>query len=189
MDAPAPVQIAPMRRRHLRAVLGIEQQVHPRPWSAGLFESELSQKSRHYLVAQSAGRRGGGGFGGSTGGGAPCVLGYGGIMLAIDEVHVTNIATDPAVQRRGVASHLMIALLDTARAIGARAATLEVRTGNHGAQRLYRGFGFAPVGVRPGYYTDSGEDAIIMWVYDIDGPEYAARLDRRRSELAQQAVA
>lgn len=179
MDTPAPVRVAPMRRRHMDAVLAIEQQVHPRPWSAGLFESELSQRTRHYLVAQSEGRRVPGGR----------VLGYGGIMLAVDEAHVTNIAVDPAVQRRGIASHLLVALLDTAREIGARAATLEVRTGNHGAQRLYSGFGFAPVGVRPGYYTDSGEDAIIMWVYDIDGPEFAARLDRRRAELSQRAVA
>lgn len=170
MTTPAGVQprLTAMRRRHIPHVVAIEQQVYDQPWSGGLFESELGQHDRHYITAWSEGvvRR--------------SLLGYGGVMLAVDEAHITTVVVDPAVQRRGIGSIIMLDLLDAAIRMGAGAATLEVRAGNVGAQRLYSGFGFAPVGVRPGYYAASNEDAIIMWVYDINGADFRARLDRRR---------
>jgi len=157
------VTIAPMRRRHLRAVTRIEQQVYPRPWSLGLFMSELGfPSSRVYLVARV----------GTT------VVGYGGLMLVTDDGHVTTLAVDPAWHRRGLGTRLLHTLAATAVARGARNLTLEVRAGNHGAQALYRGFGFAPAGVRKGYYVETKEDAIVMWANDVDTAEYAARLDR-----------
>ncbi len=64
----------------------------------------------------------------------------------------------------------MSRLIRDAIEMGARHLTLEVRTGNEAARRLYHRFGLAPVGVRPGYYQ--GEDALIMWAHDIDSPEY-----------------
>jgi ribosomal-protein-alanine N-acetyltransferase len=77
-------------------------------------------------------------------------------------------------------------LADLARAapaLGVRHLTLEVRVGNDPAQGLYRRFGFAPVGVRKNYYAETGEDAIIMWVRDIDTPAYAERLDAIEAHL------
>ncbi len=155
------VHLEPMRRRHLRAVMRIESQVYPRPWSLSLFLSELALRStRSYTVARVDGR----------------VAGYSGLMLSLDEAHVTTIAVDPAMQRRQVATRLLLDMARVARRRGATDLTLEVRVGNYGAQALYRRFGFAPEGIRPQYYPETNEDAIVMWAHDIDTEAYAARL-------------
>jgi ribosomal-protein-alanine N-acetyltransferase len=157
------VHLTPMRRRHLRHVARIEQQVYPRPWSLGLFLSELSMRgSRLYLVARV----------GST------VVGYAGLMLVVGEGHVTTLAIDPAWQRRKIGTRLLLALLRWALERGATALTLEVRVSNQPAQVLYRDFGFAPAGVRKNYYVDTNEDAIVMWAHDVAGEEYRRRLAR-----------
>jgi [ribosomal protein S18]-alanine N-acetyltransferase len=152
--------IAPMRRRHLPAVLAIEEQVQPRPWSERIFRSELGQSNRCYLVAH---------HGGS-------VVGFAGVLLVLDEGHVTNIAVDPSWHRRAVATRLLVRLCRTAVERGSRNLTLEVRMSNDGAQALYRRFGFAPGGVRKAYYPDNREDALVMWAHDIDLPSYEERL-------------
>lgn len=161
-DVPVDVVLSPMRRRHLRAVLGIEEAAYPRPWSAALFASELAlSEQRTYLVAKVDGR----------------VVGYGGVMYVLPDAHVTTIAVDERQRRRGVGTRLLLALARAAVAKGATALTLEVRASNAAAQDLYRRFGFAPAGVRKGYYTDTGEDAIVMWAHDLDSLAYAQRLD------------
>ncbi len=157
------VHIGPLRRRHLRSVMRIEQQVYPRPWSLGLFMSELSLKStRTYLAAKV----------GST------LVGYAGELYAVDDAHVTTIAVDPEWHRLGIGTRLLGALARTAIGRGARNLTLEVRVSNTGAQELYRTFGFAPAGIRKGYYTETNEDAIVMWAHDVHTQDYAERLDR-----------
>lgn len=156
-----PVVIEPMRRRHLRGVLRIEQAVNPRPWSLSLFSSELRYRdSRVYLVARSG----------------TSLVGFAGLMLVAGDGHITNIGVDDAYRRRSVATRLMLELARRALAEGAEALTLEVRVSNEAAQGLYRRFGFAPAGVRKAYYADTNEDALIMWANDIDTPEYRARL-------------
>jgi len=156
------VAIGPMRRRHLRAVLRIEGQVHPRPWSMGLFLSELSfGPTRVYVVARV----------GSS------VVGYGGLMLVAEDGHVTTLAVAPEWQRHQIGTRLLHTLATAARERGAVNLTLEVRVGNEPAQGLYRAFGFAPAGIRKGYYVESNEDALIMWANDIDTDDYRARLD------------
>lgn len=153
--------IAPMRRRHLRQVMRIEEACYPAPWSAALFQSEIAQRgTRRYTVA-------------SVG---PLVVGYAGLMLVVDEGHVTNVAVDPAWWGRGVAAWLLLDLARAAPSQGVRHLTLEVRAANDRAQALYRRFGFAPAGLRRGYYAETGEDAIIMWAHDVDTPAYAGRL-------------
>jgi len=155
------VRVTPMRRRHLRGVLRIEQQVYPRPWSIGLFMSELAlRSSRVYLVARVG----------------PSVVGYAGALLAAGDGHVTTVAVDPAWHRHKIGTRLLLQLTRDIVAKGATALTLEVRASNDGAQALYQQFGFAPAGVRPGYYVESNEDAIIMWAHDVTTPEYEARL-------------
>ncbi|HEX5366373.1 MAG TPA: ribosomal protein S18-alanine N-acetyltransferase [Acidimicrobiales bacterium] len=155
------VRIQPMRRRHLRGVLRIEQQVYPRPWTFGLFLSEIGQRAtRLYLVARVAGE----------------TVGYTGMFRAVDEGHVTTVAVDPAWHRHGIASRMLLVLARGAVERGCASLTLEVRMSNSGAQALYRRFGFAPAGVRKGYYPETGEDALVMWADDIDTPRYADRL-------------
>ena len=165
-----------MRRRHLRSVLAIEQLVYPKPWSQRLFASEIAQpNSRCYLVALvkqgRVWRR-------------RQVVGYAGVMVAVGEAHITTVASHPHHHRRKIASHLLVELLSRARAMGADAATLEVRVNNRGAQRLYAGFGFAPVGVRPKYYGETGEDALIMWAYDLHSDAYSEILQRQAARLS-----
>lgn len=165
----AEVQIEPMRRRHIRAVLAIETQVYPRPWTATLFQSELAlSETRSYVIAK-LGRE---------------LVGYGGMMMSLRDGHITTIAVDPSHRRNGVATQVMVTLVRAALARNADALTLEVRLSNRAAQELYRRFGFAPVGVRKGYYQDRDtiEDALIMWAHDIRTPEYGEllrRLERR----------
>ncbi|HEU5082830.1 MAG TPA: ribosomal protein S18-alanine N-acetyltransferase [Acidimicrobiales bacterium] len=159
--ASAPVRVGPMRRRHLRGVLRIEEQVNPRPWSLSLFMSELRYtESRAYLVARIGTE----------------IVGYAGLMLVAGDGHVTNVGVDPDHRRQGIATRLMLELTRRALEEGAEALTLEVRMSNTGAQELYRRFGFVPAGVRKGYYSDANEDALIMWATDIDTPAYRARL-------------
>ena len=155
------VVIGPMRRRHLRGVLKIEQQVYPRPWSMGLFMSELAyRESRVYLTARV----------GSS------VVGYGGLMLVVDDGHVTTLAVEPRWHRHKLGTRILLALARAGIEQGARNLTLEVRASNAPAQALYRAFGFAPAGVRKGYYVETNEDAIVMWANDVDAPAYAERL-------------
>ena len=155
------VHLVPMRRRHLRSVLRVEAQVYPRPWSLSLFMSELALRStRSYVVARVDG----------------IVVGYCGLMLTGDDAHVTTIAVDPAWQRRGIATRLMLHMARTALSRGAHHLTLEVRVSNTGAQALYERFGFRAAGVRKGYYVETNEDALVMWADDIDRDEYCDRL-------------
>jgi [ribosomal protein S18]-alanine N-acetyltransferase len=158
---PLAVHVAPMRRRHLRAVLRIEHQVYPRPWSHSLFVSELALRSTRAYVVARVGRD---------------VVGYAGLMMSLSDGHVTTIAVDPAWHRNHVGTRLLLALAREAIARGATALTLEARLSNKPAQDMYRRFGFVPVGVRKGYYADTGEDALVMWAYDVDTPAYDALL-------------
>ena len=155
------VTIQPMRRRHIRAVLRIEQQVYPRPWSSSLFLSELALRAtRAYYVAR-VGRE---------------LVGYAGLMMTLDEGHVTTIAVDPRRHRAKIGTRLLLVLARDAIARGATALTLEVRMSNTGAQDMYRRFGFEPVGVRKNYYQEVNEDALVMWAHEVDRPEYEALL-------------
>ncbi|GAC1413859.1 MAG: hypothetical protein NVSMB57_09370 [Actinomycetota bacterium] len=170
---PISVELTHMKRRHVRDVLAIERLVYPRPWSAALFFSELAQKgSRTYLIA--------------------CiesdVVGYGGLMCQLDEGHITTLAIHPDYQHGGIGSRLLYALTSDARQRGMRALALEVRVANWPAQRLYSWFGFRPVGIRRNYYAETGEDALVMWIDDVQGDEMARRLTRVRERIGSVVV-
>lgn len=155
------VRIAPMRRRHLRGVLRIEQQVYPRPWSFSLFLSEIGQRgTRLYVVARVGSE----------------VVGYAGLFRAVDDGHITTVAVDPAWHRHRIATRMLVVLARGAVERGCVNMTLEVRMSNSGAQALYQRFGFVPAGVRKGYYPETREDALVMWANDVDSPAYADRL-------------
>ncbi|MGH2736667.1 MAG: ribosomal protein S18-alanine N-acetyltransferase [Actinomycetota bacterium] len=162
------VELARMRRRHLRRVMSIESRVYPRPWSATLFLSEMTQKStRFYLVAKREG----------------IVIGYAGMMYTGREAHVTNIAVDPDVHQRKVGSRLLLALIIEAVAKGSETVSLEVRVTNNNAQAMYQKFGFSVAGVRKGYYVETHEDALVMVVENARSDAYRARLDAISAEL------
>ena len=114
---PFVVHIVPMRRRHVRGVLRIEQQVYPRPWTMSLFLSELAlRSSRAYFVAR-IGRD---------------VVGYGGLMMSADDGHITTLAVDPRWQRHQIGTRLLLVLAreaDRARGAEPHAGGAACRTG------------------------------------------------------------
>ncbi|HEX9259339.1 MAG TPA: ribosomal protein S18-alanine N-acetyltransferase [Acidimicrobiales bacterium] len=163
------VHISAMRRRHLRSVLRIEDQVYPRPWTHGVFMGELGTHdgTRCYIVARVGTK----------------LVGYAGFLVSMEDAHVTNIAVDPAWQRRQIGTRLLVTLAREARLRGCRNMTLEVRVSNRPAQAMYQRFGFAPAGVRAKYYENI-EDAIVMWCHDIDSPAYGERLRTLEAEVS-----
>jgi ribosomal-protein-alanine N-acetyltransferase len=171
-DAGVAVTITPMRRRHLPSVLRIEGEVYPRPWSEELFLGEITYQSRSYVVARVG----------------PDVVGYAGLLVIADDGHLTTVAVDSRWRRHAVASRMVLELCRQAVGRGCNQLTLEVRASNRGAQELYRHFGFAPAGVRKGYYADDGEDAIIMWAHEVSSHDYAERLDRMAAAMPGSTV-
>jgi [ribosomal protein S18]-alanine N-acetyltransferase len=162
------VKIVPMRRKHLEEVLRIERKEYVQPWSLTLFNSELAQRaSRRYTVAVVGGD----------------VVGYCGLMLVEDQGHVNTLTVDGTLQHRGIGTMLLLDLARTAVGTGAKHLTLEVRAHNEPAKALYMKFGFAPIGIRRNYYSETNEDAIVMWANDADSKEYAERLSRIQADL------
>lgn len=166
--SPLEVHLVPMRRRHLRSVLRIEARAYPVPWSMSLFLSELALRSTRAYYVAFVGRQ---------------LVGYAGLMITLDDGHVTTIAVDPAWQRHRIGTRLLLAVVREALRRGATSLTLEVRLENRAAQNLYRRFGFRPVGVRKNYYAETKEDALVMWAEDVAGEEYARRLDAIEAEI------
>ena len=150
------VIVTGMRRRHLRAVTAIERQVNPHPWSHGLFAGELRMPSSRAWVVARAGHR---------------VVGFGGLMVVLEEGHITNVAVDPEFHRRHVATRMLLVLASEAVRSRVVDLTLEVRASNRAAQRLYQRFGFAPAGIGAATTATTGEDALVMWAHDIAASE------------------
>jgi ribosomal-protein-alanine N-acetyltransferase len=162
----AELTIRPMRPEDLSRVARLETDVYPQPWSLRVFQDELRARNRSYLVVEDD--RGG-------------LLGYGGLLVADADAHITTVAVDPSVRRRRLGTRLVLALVDEALNIGAEHLTLEVRMSNAAAQRLYATFGFAPVGLRKNYYQN--EDALVMWAIDIRTEEYRERIEAIRRDV------
>jgi [ribosomal protein S18]-alanine N-acetyltransferase len=154
--------ISPLEHGDLDEVLVIERAQFDDPWSLQVLRDELDDPSRRYTKATLE----------------AAVVGYLGIMVlqSESEAHVNTIATAPSAEGRGVATALLLEGLRGIVMLGVRDVTLEVASRNLRAQRLYTRFGFAPVGVRRGYYPRSGDDALVMWVRDVDTASYTARL-------------
>ena len=141
-------QIVAMKEDHIEGVVVIEQVSFPTPWSREAFCSELGENSfAHYYVCL-VGEE---------------VAGYAGMWMIIDEAHITNIAVHPWYRGKQIGQALLITLMQEAMRLGAERITLEVRPSNKVARYVYGKLGFQAVGVRKGYYSDTREDAIIMW--------------------------
>ena len=159
--------IEPMAGRHIDAVRAIDEQCYSRPWSAAAWRDELAGLDRTHLV----GRLG------------DLVIAHAGTLTMLDEVHITTVAVDPAHEGHGFGTRLCLDLLTIAREVGATAATLEVRAAARRTQRLYARLGFAPAGVRAAYYDRPTDDAVIMWLHELQSTDAADRLDRVAAEL------
>lgn len=142
--------IRPLGYSDLPQVIAIERRAFPTPWSLAMFVLELSKSSSICLAAV-----------GDSGDGRRKLVGYLICSRYSDAWHLMNIAVDPPLRRRGIATSLMERLFEKA---GPEAAyTLEVRPSNRPAIELYERFGFRSAGMRRRYYQDTGEDAMIMW--------------------------
>jgi ribosomal-protein-alanine N-acetyltransferase len=150
----------------------IEGESFTTPWPPHAYRSELeTNRLAHYIVARYDDR----------------LVGFAGMWLMVDEAHITTFAVRKTWRRQGVGERLLLALLDLAKARGAREATLEVRPSNHPARRLYEKYGFALVGVRRRYYSDDNEDALILTTDTLDGRAMRGRIAELRAAVARRA--
>jgi ribosomal-protein-alanine N-acetyltransferase len=137
-----------MREADLPRVMEIERSAFSHPWSEEMVRRELGHPFSTVLLA--------------TDGVAGVVHGFAVVWLVHDELHVLNVAVAPEARRRGVAQAVLEAVEALGREQGARVSMLEVRRGNAPAIALYRKLGYREVGVRPHYYPEDGEDALVM---------------------------
>lgn len=162
------LQVRPMTADDLAAIQLIERASFTTPWPAHAYRQELeTNRLAHYLVALLGGE----------------IVAYGGIWIMVDEAHVTTFAVHPRFRRRRIGERLLLGLLDLALDREAREATLEVRLSNLPARRLYEKYGFRPVGVRPRYYSDNQEDALIMTTEPLAERTMRERVARLRAEV------
>ena len=165
MALTAPVTIGPMTLTDVEAAHEIERLSFATPWPAYAFEQELrGNRLAHYIVARAEDR----------------LVAFAGIWMMVDDAHVTTISVHPEWRRRGIGRRLLFGLAELAVRVGARRLTLEVRPSNVAALALYGEFGFAVAGRRPGYYSDDGEDALVMTTPDLDEPAMREILDSHR---------
>lgn len=136
-----------MQFTDLEAVAQIERRVFTAPWSLGIFSAQLARETGIALVAEIDGH----------------VIGYLIADMFVDVWHLMNVSVDEPYRRRHIAGQLMESYFAITERQGHRGHTLEVRGSNGAGIELYRSFGFVATGVRPGYYTDDREDAVIMW--------------------------
>jgi ribosomal-protein-alanine N-acetyltransferase len=133
----------------LDGVLEVEAESFTNPWTRDMYTWELQNRSvcHIYLVRT-----------------PDCpVAGFCAFWLVFDEIHINNLAIRPRFRGLGIGTALLARVLEEARALSVRRATLEVRASNEGARRLYERFGFYVAGTRRNYYTKPVEDALILW--------------------------
>ena len=140
-------KICPMDKPSIKSIQDINALSFPISWSYESLESELDNKFARYVVL----KRGN------------SIVGYGGMWVIIDEAHITNIAVHPDARGIGAGDIIVEALFRICRKQKVTAITLEVRSSNFAAINLYEKHGFEKESIRPRYYEDNGEDAVIMW--------------------------
>ncbi len=163
-----------MGREHIAAVQAIEMACFANTWPEDAFLNEIERNgAASYLVALQDGR----------------VCGYAGAWLILEEMHVTSVAVDPELRGLRLGKKLFWHLMQAALDHGCRWSTLEVRETNLQALAIYQDFGFTRVGVRKKSY-DGKDDALVMWVGDLQSPEYARRMAgiKARWEAAEAAA-
>ncbi len=195
--------IRPMRLEDISQVVHIEREIFPTPWSGTNFRYELLfNRSARYFVACVP-------LPGDVSKGVSWldalisrvqrlfskseeqaidnqwVVGYAGLWFMSDEAHLTTIAVRQTYQRQGLGELLLISAIELAMERNAQFITLEVRPSNGAAQALYRKYGFTGVGLRRGYYYDTGEDALLMATEKITSASFEGQFHRLKQAHAQ----
>ena len=156
------IEIIPMTEEHIDSVVYIEETCFHIPWTKSDFERELREnKMAIYYVAVDENKK---------------VAGYAGMWHVITEGHITNVAVLPEYRGQHIGDMLMDELEKKALELEMIGITLEVRISNYGAQKLYTKHGYKPEGFRKKYYTDTNEDAVIMWKYFPNYENYSDTL-------------
>jgi ribosomal-protein-alanine N-acetyltransferase len=205
--------VEPMRVEHISAVSAIEKLSFPQPWPQNAYRREIQEnRMAHYIVVRRLGDESDA-SGPTVEPAEPressallgrlsrllrppepprspqlqeelrSIVGYAGIWVMTDEAHVTTIASHPRVRGKGVGELLLLALIHRGIEVGARWMTLEVRASNSVAQNLYRKYTFKEMGVRRRYYSDNGEDALVMWTDALDSDSFQTTLDENERKL------
>lgn len=212
-----PYGVRLMRQEDILQVIEIDREAFPTQWPPNNYKRELQNRLAYFMVAYDDGKTviepeaetppetGGLGlfsrikrlFRGES----PATVrmpapirqylaGFAGIWLLAGEAHITNVAVRKCCQRRGIGELLLISIIELATRLKADIITLEVRAFNTPAQNLYLKYGFSKAGVRPTYYTDNREDALLMSTGNIASASFQARLQQlKRTHSAKYGTA
>lgn len=135
-----------LREEHLGAIMEIEMEAYPEPWTTGMFREEMRSKRSYFIVAFVEGE----------------LIGYSGFWLVVDEAHITSLTVAAKHRGAGYGREQLVHLFSLGEEKGVRAFTLEVRESNESARKLYESAGFHRVGLRKNYYATTGENAVVM---------------------------
>ena len=190
-DPPRPTRLVlrDMTADDVGVVRRVERAAYPDAWSRRTFEHELRNAFARYLVALDDGvagerravawRRGWRRLLFGTGG--PPVIGFVGVWFMGDQLHIATIAVDPARQGDGLGARLLLTCFELAFEAELETIALEVRVSNANARALYERYGFSVAGRLKGYYTDDGEDALVMVTAALSEPSTRARVEALRA--------
>jgi ribosomal-protein-alanine N-acetyltransferase len=145
------IEIVPFNENYIDDIFKISNMSFTTSWSYESIKEELNNKFAKYVVAKIN----------------DIVIGFGGVWLILDEGHITNIAVHPEYRGIGAGDMIIEALIELCKLEGIKSMTLEVRASNIIAQNLYKKHGFIEAGIRKNYYSDTKEDGIIMWKYNL----------------------
>ncbi|MDF5722332.1 MAG: ribosomal protein S18-alanine N-acetyltransferase [Rhizonema sp. PD37] len=156
------LELKPLAPEHLSAVMELDRTCFDGLWTLEAYQREIDSSNSELLGLFSS---------------FPLkLLGMGCFWSILDEAHITILAVYPEYHRQGLGQALLYSLLNAATARGLERATLEVRASNKTALSLYEKFGFKTAGRRRGYYKDNGEDALILWLGDLQQPSFQETL-------------
>ncbi|MEO6991506.1 MAG: ribosomal protein S18-alanine N-acetyltransferase [Candidatus Baltobacteraceae bacterium] len=167
-ECPQRLQVEPMIAADIRVVGRIETLSFSTSWPQNAFVSEINDnKLAHYFVGRLDGE----------------IVAYGGIWVILEDSHITTIAVHPSRRGNRYGEQMLARMLNEAIERGASWITLEVRESNEVAQNLYRKYGFTVVSTRRAYYSDNGENALVMWAGNLRGELYRNRLAALETRL------
>ncbi len=145
------IKVERMKLKHIEQVYAIEKDSFSIPWTREDFRKEVEENERAIYVVAVEGVK---------------VLGYGGMWHIVNEGHITNVAVKEECRKKGIGSMILEELIKISIENEMIGITLEVRVGNSDAMKLYSKYGFKVEGYRKNYYSDTREDAIVMWKYN-----------------------
>ncbi len=169
------LELKPITPQMLKAVVELDQLCFGGLWTMEGYEREIDSSNADLL-------------GLSFPGYSPLLVGMGCLWAIVDEAHITILAVHPRYQSQGFGQFILLSMLASAQRRGLERASLEVRTSNKGAIALYQKFGFKTAGIRKRYYSDTGEDALILWRGGLQENEFIENLKTWRQEVRSRIV-